>query len=154
MFTQRSVLALTICAALLLPTPSVSLLSVDAAQNEGRRARPRHAQWERTTRSGQENGSLIFYESATNQYLRISLSEGKHLKAFRRFQTSGSRPEERLASSVKLTATSTSLRFSTLTLILPVAKVERTPLPGATCSTSRFRESPWHNQERQGVCLL
>ena len=41
MFTQRSVLALTICAALLLPTPSVSLLS--AAQNEGRRARPRHA---------------------------------------------------------------------------------------------------------------
>lgn len=44
MFTQRSVLALTICTALLLPTPSVSLLSVNAAQNEGRRARPRHAQ--------------------------------------------------------------------------------------------------------------
>lgn len=44
MFTQRSVLVLTICAALLLPTPSVSLLSVDAAQSEGRRARPRHAQ--------------------------------------------------------------------------------------------------------------
>jgi hypothetical protein len=44
MFTQRSVLALTICAALLLPTPSGSWLSVGAAQNEGRRARPRHAQ--------------------------------------------------------------------------------------------------------------
>jgi YD repeat-containing protein len=44
MFTQRSVLALTICAALLLPTPSVSWLSVGAAQNEVRRTRPRHAQ--------------------------------------------------------------------------------------------------------------
>ncbi|HEU4510803.1 MAG TPA: hypothetical protein VFR78_21410, partial [Pyrinomonadaceae bacterium] len=44
MFTQRSVLAFTISAALLLPTPGVSLFTIGATQDEGRRARPRHRQ--------------------------------------------------------------------------------------------------------------
>jgi hypothetical protein len=39
--TQRSIIALTICAAL-LPAPGASLLTIGAAQNEERRARPRH----------------------------------------------------------------------------------------------------------------
>jgi hypothetical protein len=38
------------------------------------------AQWKRTTQSGEENGSLIFYEQATNNYMRISLSEGRHFE--------------------------------------------------------------------------
>ncbi|HEX6042837.1 MAG TPA: hypothetical protein VFZ22_00005, partial [Pyrinomonadaceae bacterium] len=38
------------------------------------------AQWERTTRTGEENGSLFFWERAKNLYHRISLSEGKHIR--------------------------------------------------------------------------
>ena len=37
------------------------------------------AQWERTTQSGEENGSLIFYEQATNKYHKVTLSQGRHL---------------------------------------------------------------------------
>src|SRR5215208_4857826 len=37
------------------------------------------AQWKRTTESGEENGSLLFYERATNSYPKVTLSEGRHL---------------------------------------------------------------------------
>ncbi len=37
------------------------------------------AQWNRTLRTGEENGSLVFYEQATNTYYRVSLSEGRHV---------------------------------------------------------------------------
>jgi len=37
------------------------------------------AQWARTTQSGEENGSLIFYEQATNTYPKVTLSEGRHM---------------------------------------------------------------------------
>ena len=36
------------------------------------------AQWNRTLRTGEENGALIFYEQAANSYFRLSLSEGRH----------------------------------------------------------------------------
>jgi hypothetical protein len=35
------------------------------------------AQWKRTTQSGEENGSLLFYEQATNTYPKVTLSEGE-----------------------------------------------------------------------------
>ena len=38
------------------------------------------SQWERTTRSGEENGSLLFWERATNTYPRVPLSEGSHIR--------------------------------------------------------------------------
>lgn len=37
------------------------------------------AQWNRTLRTGEENGSAVFYEQASNNYMRISLSEGRHI---------------------------------------------------------------------------
>lgn len=36
------------------------------------------AQWARTRRSGEENGTLVFYEAKTNTYPTVELSEGKH----------------------------------------------------------------------------
>jgi hypothetical protein len=36
------------------------------------------AQWERTKKSGEENGTLIFYEAATNTYPTVELSQGAH----------------------------------------------------------------------------
>lgn len=38
------------------------------------------AHWDRTTKSGEENGSLLFYEAATNTYPEVKLSEGRHLR--------------------------------------------------------------------------
>jgi hypothetical protein len=38
------------------------------------------AQWKRTTQSGEENGSLVFYEKSTNTYPLVKLSEGRHLR--------------------------------------------------------------------------
>jgi hypothetical protein len=38
------------------------------------------AQWTRTTQSGEENGSLVFYEGTTNTYPLVKLSEGRHLR--------------------------------------------------------------------------
>jgi len=38
------------------------------------------AQWNRTSGSGEENGSLVFYEQTANNYMRISLSEGRHFE--------------------------------------------------------------------------
>ncbi len=35
------------------------------------------AQWKRTTQSGEENGSLLFYDKGTNAYPRVALSEGR-----------------------------------------------------------------------------
>jgi len=32
------------------------------------------AQWDRTSRSGGENGSLLFYEQANNTYPKVTLS--------------------------------------------------------------------------------
>jgi hypothetical protein len=37
------------------------------------------AQWRRTTQSGEENGSLLFYEQANNTYPKVTLSEGRHV---------------------------------------------------------------------------
>jgi hypothetical protein len=36
-------------------------------------------QWKRTTQSGEENGSAIFYEAKTNKYHLTRLSEGRHV---------------------------------------------------------------------------
>jgi len=36
--------------------------------------------WSRTTETGEENGSLLFYEAATNSYPDVKLSEGRHLR--------------------------------------------------------------------------
>jgi hypothetical protein len=38
------------------------------------------AQWTRTSQSGEENGTLIFYEQSTNAYPTVTLSEGRHMK--------------------------------------------------------------------------
>lgn len=38
------------------------------------------AQWKRTTQSREENGSLVFYEKATNTYPLVKLSEGRQLR--------------------------------------------------------------------------
>ena len=35
--------------------------------------------WERSLKSGEENGVAIFYEKATNQYHKFQLSEGRHI---------------------------------------------------------------------------
>jgi len=36
-------------------------------------------QWKRTQKSGEENGSLLFYEKSNNTYPRVQLSEGSHV---------------------------------------------------------------------------
>jgi hypothetical protein len=51
------------------------------------------AQWNRTLRTGEENGSLVFYEHAANTYFRLSLSEGRHLTD--RISTDPAMPESR-----------------------------------------------------------
>ncbi len=70
----------------LLPGPQSSALADRAAKNcatpnsiVAHFKKDFEAQWTRTTKSGEENGSLIFYEQATNTYPKVRLSEGRHM---------------------------------------------------------------------------
>ncbi|MCG3146362.1 MAG: hypothetical protein HONDAALG_04397 [Gammaproteobacteria bacterium] len=62
------------------PTPQGNCATPNSLINDPEHKKLFEALWDRTMASGEENGAAIFYESVTNTYHKIKLSEGEHMK--------------------------------------------------------------------------